>query len=45
MELNVDITDRGNSQTTATGSLVQDTNVILGKETFRGCLRNFYMRG
>ncbi|XP_060735469.1 laminin subunit alpha-3 [Tachysurus vachellii] len=45
MELNVDITDRGNSQTTATGSLVQETNVILGKETFRGCLRNFYMRG
>lgn len=45
MELNVDNTDRGAAQTLSTGAIVQDSNVILGKDTFRGCLRNFYMRG
>ncbi|MCI4383457.1 hypothetical protein PGIGA_G00026660 [Pangasianodon gigas] len=44
MELNVDNSDRGDAQTMSTGSIVQNTDVILGKETFRGCLRNFYMR-
>ncbi|KAF4083188.1 hypothetical protein AMELA_G00137080 [Ameiurus melas] len=44
MELNVDNSDRGDAQTMSTGSIVQDTDVILGKDTFRGCLRNFYMR-
>ncbi|KAK3533777.1 hypothetical protein QTP70_027346 [Hemibagrus guttatus] len=44
MELNVDNTDRGDAQTMSTGAIEQDTNVILGKDTFRGCLMNFYMR-
>lgn len=44
MKLNVDNLDRGDVQTMSTGSMVQDTDVILGKETFNGCIRNFYMR-
>ncbi|XP_026792120.3 laminin subunit alpha-3 [Pangasianodon hypophthalmus] len=44
MELNVDNFDRGDVQTMSTGSIVQNTDVILGKETFKGCMRNFYMR-
>ncbi|KAF5898538.1 cathepsin L1-like [Clarias magur] len=44
MELNVDNLDRGDVQSMSTGSMVQDTDVILGKESFNGCMRNFYMR-
>lgn len=44
MKLNVDNLDRGDVQTMSTGPMVHNTDVILGKETFNGCIRNFYMR-
>ncbi|KAI5626541.1 laminin subunit alpha-3-like, partial [Silurus asotus] len=45
MELNVDNSDRGDVQTMSTASIVKENGVILGKESFRGCLRNLYLRG
>ncbi|XP_046712935.1 laminin subunit alpha-3 [Silurus meridionalis] len=45
MELNVDNSDRGDVQTMSTASIVKENEVILGKESFRGCLRNLYLRG
>uniref|UniRef100_W5LF91 Laminin, alpha 3 n=1 Tax=Astyanax mexicanus TaxID=7994 RepID=W5LF91_ASTMX len=44
MELTIDNSDSTEIQTPPLDALSADINVVLGKETFNGCLRNFYMR-
>ncbi|XP_072516815.1 laminin subunit alpha-3 isoform X2 [Salminus brasiliensis] len=44
MELSIDNSDTAEIQALPSGAVSTDTSVVLGKGTFSGCLRNFYMR-
>ncbi|KAI4872935.1 hypothetical protein NFI96_023621 [Prochilodus magdalenae] len=45
MELSIDNSDKVEKQTPAPAIAPTDVHIVLGQETFQGCLRNFYMRG
>ncbi|XP_076880257.1 laminin subunit alpha-3 [Brachyhypopomus gauderio] len=44
MELNIDNSDTGAKQAAPSTTMQHKTTIILGKETFKGCIHNFYMR-
>ncbi|KAL7867133.1 hypothetical protein AOLI_G00149470 [Acnodon oligacanthus] len=44
MELNIDNSDIGEKQAPASATEHTGVDIVLGQETFQGCLRNFYMR-
>ncbi|XP_036442969.1 laminin subunit alpha-3 [Colossoma macropomum] len=44
MELSIDNSDIGEKQAPASATAPTGVDIVLGQETFQGCLRNFYMR-